>query len=166
LADINFDDIWYFSSGGVVGDVLSSLALPTLNVLGTTLVLLFLWGAGFTLFTGISWLNIVEWLGDRALALIAALANKVRGSEQEVLEPQLDEFVEDKVSTPKHNVDHEIDDEPLPHLTAYDVDEPKESAPAHEYPIYMPQAKPDKPAEQAMVEPTPPQRKSTVNAAP
>ncbi|ELA7355116.1 DNA translocase FtsK 4TM domain-containing protein [Vibrio alginolyticus] len=166
LADINFDDIWYFSSGGVVGDVLSSLALPTLNVLGTTLVLLFLWGAGFTLFTGISWLNIVEWLGDRALALIAALANKARGSDQEVLEPQLDEFVEDKVSTPKHNVDHEIDDEPLPHLTAYDVDEPKESAPAHEYPIYMPQAKPDKPAEQAMVEPTPPQRKATVNAAP
>ncbi|MCE9830052.1 DNA translocase FtsK [Vibrio diabolicus] len=166
LADINFDDIWYFSSGGVVGDVLSSLALPTLNVLGTTLVLLFLWGAGFTLFTGISWLNIVEWLGDRALALIAALANKIRGSEQEVLEPQLDEFVEDKVSTPRHNVDHDIDDEPLPHLTAYDVDEPKESAPTHEYPIYMPQAKPEKPAEQMMVEPTPPQRKATVNAAP
>ncbi|NVC51933.1 DNA translocase FtsK 4TM domain-containing protein [Vibrio diabolicus] len=166
LADINFDDIWYFSSGGVVGDVLSSLALPTLNVLGTTLVLLFLWGAGFTLFTGISWLNIVEWLGDRALALIAALANKIRGSEQEVLEPQLDEFVEDKVSTPRHNVDHDIDDEPLPHLTAFDVDEPKESAPAHEYPIYMPQAKPEKPAEQMMVEPTPPQRKATVNAAP
>ncbi|HHX8289060.1 TPA: DNA translocase FtsK 4TM domain-containing protein [Vibrio diabolicus] len=166
LADINFDDIWYFSSGGVVGDVLSSLALPTLNVLGTTLVLLFLWGAGFTLFTGISWLNIVEWLGDRALALIAALANKIRGSEQEVLEPQLDEFVEDKVSTPRHNVDHDIDDEPLPHLTAFDVDEPKESAPAHEYPIYMPQAKPEKPAEQMMVEPTPSQRKATVNAAP
>ncbi|MGI3095725.1 DNA translocase FtsK 4TM domain-containing protein [Vibrio diabolicus] len=166
LADINFDDIWYFSSGGVVGDVLSSLALPTLNVLGTTLVLLFLWGAGFTLFTGISWLNIVEWLGDRALALIAALANKIRGSEQEVLEPQLDEFVEDKVSTPRHNVDHDIDDEPLPHLTAFDVDEPKESAPAHEYPIYMPQAKPEKPAEQMMVEPTPPQHKATANAAP
>lgn len=44
LADINFDDIWYFSSGGVVGDVLTSLALPTLNILGSTLVLLFLWG--------------------------------------------------------------------------------------------------------------------------
>ncbi len=43
LADINFDDIWYFSSGGVIGDVLTSLALPTLNVLGTTLVLLFMW---------------------------------------------------------------------------------------------------------------------------
>ena len=52
LADINFDDIWYFSSGGVVGDVLTSLSLPILNILGTTLVFLFLWGAGFTLLKG------------------------------------------------------------------------------------------------------------------
>ncbi|MGL1136304.1 DNA translocase FtsK 4TM domain-containing protein [Vibrio parahaemolyticus] len=164
LADINFDDIWYFSSGGVVGDVLSSLALPTLNVLGTTLVLLFLWGAGFTLFTGISWLNIVEWLGDRSLAVLAAIANKFRGSEQETLEPQLDEFVEDKVST-KHVEEDQQDDETLPHLTAYEVEEPKEKAAVHEYPIYMPQAKSETPA----VKPTPepqPQRVAAVNATP
>ncbi|TOA76270.1 DNA translocase FtsK [Vibrio parahaemolyticus] len=164
LADINFDDIWYFSSGGVVGDVLSSLALPTLNVLGTTLVLLFLWGAGFTLFTGISWLNIVEWLGDRSLAVLAAIANKFRGSEQETLEPQLDEFVEDKVST-KHVEDDQQDDETLPHLTAYEVEEQKEKAAVHEYPIYMPQAK----SETSAVKPTPepqPQRVAAVNATP
>ncbi|EGR1545982.1 cell division protein FtsK [Vibrio parahaemolyticus] len=168
LADINFDDIWYFSSGGVVGDVLSSLALPTLNVLGTTLVLLFLWGAGFTLFTGISWLNIVEWLGDRSLAVLAAIANKFRGSEQETLEPQLDEFVEDKVSTKyveDDQQDDQQDDETLPHLTAYEVEEPKEKAPVHEYPIYMPQAK----SETSAVKPTPepqPQRVAAVNATP
>ena len=46
LADINFDDLWYFSSGGVIGDVITSLSIPTLNVLGTTLAMLFLWGAG------------------------------------------------------------------------------------------------------------------------
>ncbi|HHG3164752.1 TPA: DNA translocase FtsK 4TM domain-containing protein [Vibrio parahaemolyticus] len=164
LADINFDDIWYFSSGGVVGDVLSSLALPTLNVLGTTLVLLFLWGAGFTLFTGISWLNIVEWLGDRSLAVLAAIANKFRGSEQETLEPQLDEFVEDKVST-KHVEDDQQDDETLPHLTAYEVEEPKEKAAVHEYPIYMPQAK----SETSTVKPTSEpqtQRVAAVNATP
>ncbi|EHK2863428.1 DNA translocase FtsK 4TM domain-containing protein [Vibrio parahaemolyticus] len=164
LADINFDDIWYFSSGGVVGDVLSSLALPTLNVLGTTLVLLFLWGAGFTLFTGISWLNIVEWLGDRSLAVLAAIANKFRGSEQETLEPQLDEFVEDKVST-KHVEDDQQDNETLPHLTAYEVEEPKEKAAVHEYPIYMPQAK----SETSTVKPTPEpqtQRVAAVNATP
>ncbi|WP_104027460.1 DNA translocase FtsK 4TM domain-containing protein [Vibrio jasicida] len=153
LADINFDDIWYFSSGGVVGDVLTSLALPTLNVLGTTLVLLFLWGAGFTLFSGISWLKIVEWLGDRALGLIAAVTNKARGSEQETLEPQLDEFVDDRVMTKRRGDD--LEDEPLPHLTAYEVDEPKESVPAHEYPIYMPQSAAAEQATSQSVSPKP-----------
>ncbi|MGV2986914.1 DNA translocase FtsK 4TM domain-containing protein [Vibrio sp. E150_011] len=89
LADINFDDIWYFSSGGVIGDVLTSLALPTLNVLGTTIVLLFLWGAGFTLLTGVSWLSIVEWLGNGVLTMLAAMTNKVRGSKEQVYEPVL-----------------------------------------------------------------------------
>ncbi|MFA0414822.1 DNA translocase FtsK 4TM domain-containing protein [Vibrio renipiscarius] len=89
LADINFDDIWYFSSGGVIGDVLTSLALPTLNVLGTTLVLLFLWGAGFTLLTGISWLTIVDWLGHAAISGFTRLFNRVRGEQDEVIEPKL-----------------------------------------------------------------------------
>ncbi|MET2947007.1 DNA translocase FtsK 4TM domain-containing protein [Vibrio owensii] len=171
LADINFDDIWYFSSGGVVGDVLTSLSLPTLNVLGTTLVLLFLWGAGFTLFTGISWLNIVEWLGDRALGVVAALTNKARGTEHETLEPQLDEFAEDRVMSKRGSDD--MEDESMPHLTAYDVEEPKQETPTHEYPIYMPQSAveqstADKPrqqqAAQANVQPTP--QPAVVNAAP
>ncbi|MDF2152506.1 DNA translocase FtsK [Vibrio sp. CAU 1672] len=136
LADINFDDIWYFSSGGVVGDVLSNLALPTFNVLGTTIVLLFLWGAGFTLLSGISWLTIVEWLGDTTLALMAALANKIRGSEPEVLEPQLDDYVEDTVAD--RRPEPEDEEEPLPHMTAYDVEEATTTPPAHEYPIYIP----------------------------
>ncbi|WP_050933205.1 DNA translocase FtsK [Vibrio harveyi] len=166
LADINFDDIWYFSSGGVVGDVLTSLSLPTLNVLGTTLVLLFLWGAGFTLFTGISWLKIVEWLGDRALGLVAAVTNKARGTEQETLEPQLDEFAEDRVVSKRGKDD--LEDEPLPHLTAYDVEEPKEEAPAHEYPIYMPQSAAEQPKQQFATQPIaqPTSQPAVVNAAP
>jgi S-DNA-T family DNA segregation ATPase FtsK/SpoIIIE len=83
LADINFDDIWYFSSGGVIGDVITNLALPMFNLLGTTLVLLFLWGAGFTLLTGISWLSIVEWLGESAIAAVAWFINLLRGSKEE-----------------------------------------------------------------------------------
>ncbi|MDW6092635.1 DNA translocase FtsK 4TM domain-containing protein [Vibrio rhizosphaerae] len=85
LADINFDDLWYFSSGGVVGDVLSSLALPTFNVLGSTLIFLFLWGAGFTLLTGISWLTIVEWLGDQAIALAQKCVALFRKGEKETI---------------------------------------------------------------------------------
>ncbi len=85
LADINFDDLWYFSSGGVVGDVLSSLALPTFNVLGATLTFLFFWGAGFTLLTGISWLTIVEFLGDMAIQGLQAMINRLRGGNSEEL---------------------------------------------------------------------------------
>ncbi len=102
LADINFDDIWYFSSGGVVGDVLTSLALPTLNVLGSTLVLLFLWGAGFTLLTGISWLSIVEWLGECAIKLFTSAVNRARSEDQELLEPQLRESADRDLIEERH----------------------------------------------------------------
>ncbi|MFN1582640.1 DNA translocase FtsK 4TM domain-containing protein [Vibrio rotiferianus] len=166
LADINFDDIWYFSSGGVVGDVLTSLSLPTLNVLGTTLVLLFLWGAGFTLFTGISWLSIVEWLGDKSLSLLSAILNKVRGTEKETIEPQLDEVVADSV--PQRLNEQETETEVLPHLTAYDIDDSKEPEPVHEYPIYMPQsaAKPSQPPEEAPTPATPAVMVNTDNVDP
>ncbi|OEF26999.1 DNA translocase FtsK [Vibrio rumoiensis] len=85
LADINFDDIWYFSSGGVVGDVLTSVATPALNILGSTLVFMFLWGAGFTLLTGISWLTIVENIGQAALRVIQRLFNRTRQSDNVTL---------------------------------------------------------------------------------
>ncbi|MCE0492874.1 DNA translocase FtsK 4TM domain-containing protein [Vibrio salinus] len=90
LADINFDDLWYFSSGGVVGDVITSLALPTFNLLGSTLILLFFWGAGFTLLTGISWLKIVDALGEQAIKLVSLLVKKIRGRRDEDLYLQID----------------------------------------------------------------------------
>ncbi|AIU68478.1 DNA translocase FtsK [Vibrio coralliilyticus] len=119
LADINFDDIWYFSSGGVIGDVLTSLSLPTLNILGTTLVFLFLWGAGFTLLTGISWLSIVDWLGEGAIHLLTNLVNKARGEKEELLEPQLTTPRDDTKQAPVDDAETEdalfaanVDEEP------------------------------------------------------
>ncbi|OOE91028.1 DNA translocase FtsK [Salinivibrio sharmensis] len=79
LADLNFDDFWHFSSGGVMGDVTNSLALPLFNVLGTTLVMLFGWAAGFTLFSGISWLTIVDNLGAVTLNAVTWAVNRIRG---------------------------------------------------------------------------------------
>ncbi|WP_415720855.1 DNA translocase FtsK 4TM domain-containing protein [Photobacterium ganghwense] len=87
LADLNFDDIWYFSSGGVIGDVVSNMALPLFNLLGATLVLMFAWAVGFTLFTGISWLNIVDFLGENTLKSMAGMLNKVRSDRSETLTP-------------------------------------------------------------------------------
>lgn len=86
LADTSFDDLWYFSSGGVVGDVLTSLTTPILNLLGSTLIFMFLWGAGLTLFTGVSWLTIVDNLGGMALEGVRTLVNKMRKTEDETYE--------------------------------------------------------------------------------
>lgn len=81
LADLNFDDFWHFSSGGVIGDVITSISLPLFNVLGSTLVMLFVWAAGFTLFTGISWLTIVDRLGEYTLSGLTWLVNRIRGDK-------------------------------------------------------------------------------------
>ncbi|KGK21128.1 DNA translocase FtsK [Vibrio navarrensis] len=138
LADINFDDIWYFSSGGVIGDVLTNLALPVLNLLGTTLVLLFLWGAGFTLLTGISWLAIVESLGNLAIGLFVWLVNKVRGDAGETLEPQLQNISLERESLDTPNVSEKTQDLPQLHDEEY-LEEPAVGvSPQTDYPIHMP----------------------------
>jgi S-DNA-T family DNA segregation ATPase FtsK/SpoIIIE len=90
MADINFDDIWYFSSGGVIGDVLTGLVMPMLNGLGTTIAMLFVWAAGMTLFTGVSWISVVERLGQGAIALTIGALNLVRGNSKQDYEASLD----------------------------------------------------------------------------
>ncbi|MCP3700631.1 MAG: DNA translocase FtsK, partial [Aliivibrio sp.] len=96
LADTSFDDLWYFSSGGVVGDVLTSITMPILNLLGSTLIFMFLWGAGLTLFTGISWLTIVDNLGGFALEGIRSIVNKVRKTEDETYQVEHEHAHEEK----------------------------------------------------------------------
>ncbi len=139
LADINFDDIWYFSSGGVVGDVLTSLALPTLNVLGTTLVLLFLWGAGFTLLTGISWLSIVEKLGDASIAGFNWLLNRLRGQKEEIVEPEL---VSPSIEEPMAN-SAEPEEENNPFISSEFEEQSTDTTPtSRRFNIHMPKEEP------------------------
>src|SRR6056300_1111783 len=57
LASINFDDMYYFSAGGLFGDVISQALLPFFNLTGTTLLLLAFFLTGFTLLSGISWIT-------------------------------------------------------------------------------------------------------------
>ncbi|MCM0147431.1 DNA translocase FtsK 4TM domain-containing protein [Photobacterium galatheae] len=99
LADLNFDDIWYFSSGGVIGDVVANLTLPLFNLLGTTLVLMFLWAVGFTLLTGISWLRVVDGIGENTLSMFSWLLNKIRGESSQTLTPFASE-IPDESQTP------------------------------------------------------------------
>lgn len=67
LASLNFADIYSFSAGGVVGDVISSALLPYFNLIGTTLLLLTFLATGLTLVTGLSWVWLAEQVGAGAI---------------------------------------------------------------------------------------------------
>ncbi|MBM7454393.1 S-DNA-T family DNA segregation ATPase FtsK/SpoIIIE [Oceanisphaera litoralis] len=63
LASMNVGNIYYFSSGGLIGDMLALALNAMFGSLGTTLVLLCGFATGVTFFSGWSWLLIVERLG-------------------------------------------------------------------------------------------------------
>ena len=63
LASMNFDDIFYFSAGGILGDVLSQTLLPYFSFVGSTLLFLLFTCAGFVLLTGFSWLSFIDSVG-------------------------------------------------------------------------------------------------------
>ncbi|GAA5188113.1 DNA translocase FtsK [Ferrimonas gelatinilytica] len=73
LAALNADDVHYFSSGGVLGDVVAGMMIPVFNLTGTTLLLLGAIAAGFTLMTGVSWLTLAEWVGRGVTSLALGL---------------------------------------------------------------------------------------------
>ncbi|WP_308445996.1 DNA translocase FtsK [Alteromonas salexigens] len=67
IASLNFNDIYNFSAGGFLGDVISSALVPYFNTAGTILLLLCFFCTGFTLVTGISWLSIIDGIGSATL---------------------------------------------------------------------------------------------------
>ena len=126
LADLNFDDIWYFSSGGVVGDVVSNISMPLLNVLGTTLVLMFIWAIGFTLFSGISWISIVDTLGEKTLSSLTWFLNKFRSDKHEVMRPFATEIPDESEMPYMAHLD-DADDEDDPLLSSYVNNDPSDN---------------------------------------
>ncbi len=81
LAALNADDIWYFASGGVIGSLVSSDIAPWFSPATGTLVLLFVWAAGITLYTGWSWLTIAERIGSIVMGVLTFASNRSRRDE-------------------------------------------------------------------------------------
>ncbi|WP_412973004.1 DNA translocase FtsK [Glaciecola sp. MF2-115] len=63
IASINFDDFYSVSAGGAMGDIISTALIPHFSFVGTVLLLICFFCTGFTLATGISWLNIIDGIG-------------------------------------------------------------------------------------------------------
>ncbi|UJD88637.1 cell division protein FtsK [Rahnella aquatilis] len=95
LAAVNIDDLYYFASGGVIGSLLSTAMTPYFNNVGATLVLLCVWAAGLTLFTGWSWLTIAEKIGGAVLGVTNIVTNRSRRDEDYDYDEHDDPLLED-----------------------------------------------------------------------
>ncbi len=56
------------SSGGILGVTISTMAMNAFNITGSTLILLALFLFGMTIFTDLSWFNVMDRIGALALA--------------------------------------------------------------------------------------------------
>ncbi|UPW20705.1 DNA translocase FtsK 4TM domain-containing protein [Agarivorans sp. TSD2052] len=82
LSSIHIDDFYYFSSGGLVGDVFTQLMIPVFGLLGTSIILLAVFAGGVTLFTGVSWVQIVEKLGATLNSMFNSLISLPQSIKQ------------------------------------------------------------------------------------
>ncbi len=92
LASMNFDDVFYFSAGGILGDLLSDNFLPYFSFVGSTLIFLMFTCAGFVLLTGFSWLKFIDNVGKYTIsfALLLKTLPKVIKNKFGELAPQED----------------------------------------------------------------------------
>ncbi len=86
MASIHIDDFYFFSSGGLVGDIFTQLMIPVFGLLGTSIILLAVFAGGITLFTGQSWVHVVEQIGaflTSASGRIASLPQQMNSAKQQ-----------------------------------------------------------------------------------
>ncbi|HSG52840.1 MAG TPA: DNA translocase FtsK 4TM domain-containing protein [Rheinheimera sp.] len=119
ISSMNFNDIFYFSSGGVIGDVVTSALLPYFNFIGTILLLLCGFATGLTLMTGISWLTVADALGACCFAAAQYLINL----PQKLRERSKDDY--DPFSEEQTSGDNEFDEDPEPQLS---LEQPRRTA--------------------------------------
>jgi S-DNA-T family DNA segregation ATPase FtsK/SpoIIIE len=73
IASMNFDDVFYFSAGGILGDVLSNTVLPYFSFVGSTLLFLTFLCSGFVLLTGFSLIAFIDKTGAYTILAIQYL---------------------------------------------------------------------------------------------
>jgi len=134
LASMNFDDIFYFSAGGILGDIISQSFIPYLNFIGSSLLFLTLVCVGFVFLTGISWLTIIDKIGEWTIRAIYSLiklpsflAEKF-GTNSEPIENETDLHATKEKKEHKETSSQSTDEiEQLPPVFA--EDEPVENSP-------------------------------------
>ncbi len=73
IASMNFDDVFYFSAGGIIGDYLSKAVLPSFSFVGSTLLFLTFLFSGFVLLTGFSLIGFIDKTGAYTIIFVQYL---------------------------------------------------------------------------------------------
>src|SRR5690554_2756544 len=81
LFSLNLDGLYNFSSGGILGRVISSAMVPYFNVPGTILLLITFVLTGVTLVTGLSWLKVVDSIGAGTIRSAKWVFQLLRGNK-------------------------------------------------------------------------------------
>ncbi len=104
LASMNFDDIYYFSAGGILGDAVSKTLLPYFSFVGSTLIFLLFTCSGFVLLTGFSWLLFIDNIGRYTIAALLYLVQL-----PSIIKEKFGNLVPDNAATKTHNDINEND---------------------------------------------------------
>ena len=78
LFSIQLDPVYSFSAGGVFGDVLVDAMVPYFNVPGTLLLFITFALTGVTLMTGLSWLRVIDGIGQGVILSAAWLLRQIQ----------------------------------------------------------------------------------------
>ena len=143
LASMNFDDIFYFSAGGILGDVLSGTLLPYFSFVGSTLLFLLFTCAGFVLLTGFSWLKFIDSVGRYAIEGSLWLVNAPKlikthfGTSEQDLDDEALGLGKSRITKNKTKVkDETLSSEPVSAKPAHSS-QPSESMPSDSLPAGM-----------------------------
>ncbi|CAM3973665.1 DNA translocase FtsK [Pseudoalteromonas byunsanensis] len=123
ISSINFDDIFSVSSGGVVGDVVAGAMMPAFNFTGTSILLLCFFFAGLTLLTGVSWVEFVDYLGEKVVQFFRWVCAKIaqrqaRTTAESQHEPDATSIVDSAIEDEDFDIHAEqaFESEPKPKL--------------------------------------------------
>lgn len=91
-----------YLAGGILGRIIGDLLLGWFNPVGATLLLLASFFASLTLFTGISWFQLMDWIGKVTLIGVALVADKYR----DLLDSYKDKKAQQEVKLQRETVFH------------------------------------------------------------
>ncbi len=76
------------SAGGILGQLVGNGMESALGLLGATLLMLALWLASISLFTGLSWLDAMDWTGRQVLNGLGAIRRQFGAMQEKVVARQ------------------------------------------------------------------------------